>query len=147
MAVLAAAALASCDQKELMSENVKTESLKIQTSINLVESRAGFVAKTDFATNDMMGLFLYKSTGWGEEYPRFSAQNNKSTKTASGWSLDNDIYLLQDKAYIWAYYPYNVNVTDGTRIPVPISTTSHVDYLWGKVQTRFQSLKPKPSSR
>lgn len=79
-----------------------------------------------------MGLFLYKSTGWGEEYPRFTSQNNKSTKTASGWSLANDIYLLQDKGYIWSYYPYNMNVTDGTKIPVPISTTSHVDYMWGK---------------
>ena len=54
MAVLASAALASCDQKELMSENVESESLKIMTSINMIESRAGFVAKTDFATNDMI---------------------------------------------------------------------------------------------
>lgn len=132
LAVLAATVLASCEQKEIVSETSTSESLTIKTTINSVESRAGFVAKTDFATNDMMGLFLYKSTGWGEEYPRFSSQNNKSTKTASGWSLANDIYLLQDKAYIWAYYPYNLNVTDGTKIPVPISTTSHVDYMWGK---------------
>lgn len=132
MAVLASAVLASCDQKELITENVESESLKIMTSINMIESRAGFVEKKDFTTNDEMGLFLYKSTGWGEEYPRFSSQNNKSTKTASGWSLANDIYLLQDKAYIWAYYPYNLNVTDGTKIPVPISTTSHIDYMWGK---------------
>ena len=83
MAVLASAALASCDQKELISENVESESLKIMTSINMIESRAGFVEKKDFTTNDEMGLFLYKSTGWGEEYPRFSSQNNKSTKTAS----------------------------------------------------------------
>lgn len=45
MAVLASAALASCDQKELISENVESESLKIMTSINMIESRAGFVEK------------------------------------------------------------------------------------------------------
>lgn len=132
LAVLAATVLASCEQKKIVSETSTSESLTIKTTINSVESRAGFVAKTDFVNNDEMGLFLYKSTGWGEEYPRFTSQNNKSTKTASGWSLANDIYLLQDKGYIWSYYPYNMNVTDGTKIPVPISTTSHVDYMWGK---------------
>ena len=45
MAVLASAALASCDQKELITENVESESLKIMTSINMIESRAGFVEK------------------------------------------------------------------------------------------------------
>lgn len=132
LAVLAATVLASCEQKKIVSETSTSESLTIKTTINSVESRAGFVAKTDFVNNDEMGLFLYKSTGWGEEYPRFTSQNNKSTKTTSGWSLANDIYLLQDKGYIWSYYPYNMNVTDGTKIPVPISTTSHVDYMWGK---------------
>ena len=33
-----------------------------------------------------MGLFMYKATGWGDAYPRYDAQNNKSTKTAAGWS-------------------------------------------------------------
>lgn len=141
MAALAASVLSSCDQNELEKEmsttesleNLKGERLKINTSIiSSDDSRAGFVAKTNFATNDAIGLFMYKSTGWGDSYPRFTSQNNKSTRTASGWSQANEIYLLQDKAYIWAYYPYNQSVTDGTKIPVPISSTSHVDYLWGK---------------
>jgi hypothetical protein len=139
MAALAVGVLSSCSQNELDTEisnssaTQKEGELKISTSIlSGSESRAGFVAKTNFATGDEMGIFLYKSTGWGDAYPEYSSQNNKSTKTASGWSLANEIYLLQEKAYIWAYYPYNQSVTDGTKIPVPISTTSHVDYLWGK---------------
>lgn len=141
MAALAASVLSSCNQNELDTEmstsdsleNSPVEKLKINTSIiSSDESRAGFVAKTEFTTNDAIGLFMYKSTGWGDAYPRFTSQNNKSTKNASGWSQANEIYLLQDKAYIWAYYPYNQSVTDGTKIPVPISSTSHVDYLWGK---------------
>ena len=33
-------------------------------------------------------------------------RNNKSTKTAAGWSQAKPVYLLSDKATIWAYYPY-----------------------------------------
>lgn len=133
-AALFAGVLSSCNNEtdNVTQESIEKNPLKIQTSITSIQSRAGFVEKKDFAINDAIGLFMYKSTGWGNEYPRFSSQNNKSTKTAEGWSLANDIYLLADKASIWAYYPYNLNVTDGTKIPVPISTTSHVDYMWGK---------------
>lgn len=135
MAAIAAGVLTSCNQNEVASEIIENEanSLKISTTIvNDIDSRAGFVEKEDFQTNDAIGIFMYKSTGWGDEYPRFSAQNNKSTRTSSGWELATDIYLLSDKATIWAYYPYNQSVSDGTKIPVPISTTSHVDYMWGK---------------
>lgn len=131
MAVLAAGVLSSCNQESEESP-IQEQTLKITTSVSNIESRAGFIEKQDFVDNDEMGIFMYKSTGWGDAYPRFSAQNNKSTRTSSGWKLANDIYLLSDKASIWAYYPYNQNITDGTKIPVPISSTNHVDYMWGK---------------
>ena len=131
MAVLAAGVLSSCNQESEESP-IQEQTLKITPSVSNIESRAGFIEKQDFVDNDEMGIFMYKSTGWGDAYPRFSAQNNKSTRTSSGWKLANDIYLLSDKASIWAYYPYNQNITDGTKIPVPISSTNHVDYMWGK---------------
>ncbi|MFK1898471.1 fimbrillin family protein [Bacteroides fragilis] len=75
---------------------------------------------------------MYKSSGWGDAYPRYDAQNNKSTRQANGWSQASPVYLLVDKATIWAYYPYNQAVTDGTKIPVPINVGTSVDYMWGK---------------
>ena len=68
----------------------------------------------------------------GDAYPRYDAQNNKSTKTAAGWSQAKPVYLLSDKATIWAYYPYNQAVADGTKVPVPINAGTSVDYMWGK---------------
>lgn len=68
----------------------------------------------------------------GDAYPRYDAQNNKSTKTAAGWSQAKPVYFLSDKATIWAYYPYNQAVADGTKVPVPINAGTSVDYMWGK---------------
>ena len=101
------------------------------------DTRAGFVPKTEWAVNDAMGRFMYKATGWGDAYPRYDAQNNKSTKTAAGWSQAKPVYLLSDKATIWAYYPYNQVVPS---MREPLSTT-----CGERAQTRCRSLKRMPS--
>lgn len=138
---MAAGLLASCgNTDEVFNENgngngTGTEhaapQLHILPTVS-AETRAGFTAKTDWAVNDAIGLFMYKATGWGEAYPRYDAQNNKSTKKADGWSQASPVYLLSEKATIWAYYPYNQSVTDGTKVPVPINAGTSVDYMWGK---------------
>ena len=53
--------------------------------------------KTEWAVNDAMGLFMYKATGWGDAYPRYDAQNNKSTKTAAAVSYT---HLERHKEYV-----------------------------------------------
>ena len=135
-AVIAAGMLASCSNKEIVDEQPETDGVAASV-LNIVptggtDTRAGFVPKTEWAVNDAMGLFMYKATGWGDAYPRYDAQNNKSTKTAAGWSQAKPVYLLSDKATIWAYYPYNQAVADGTKVPVPINAGTSVDYMWGK---------------
>lgn len=107
-AVIAAGMLASCSNKEIVDEQPETDGVSASV-LNIVptvgtDTRAGFVPKTEWAVNDAMGLFMYKATGWGDVYPRYDAQNNKSTKTAAGWSQAKPVYLLSDKATIWAYY-------------------------------------------
>ena len=89
-AVIAAGMLASCSNKEIVDEQPETDGVSASV-LNIVptvgtDTRAGFVPKTEWAVNDAMGLFMYKATGWGDAYPRYDAQNNKSTKTAAGWS-------------------------------------------------------------
>lgn len=130
MAALAAGVFSSCNNNEL--EGVQSNEAG-KASINAViegsESRAGFESKTQWQDNDKLGLFMYKATGWGDAYPKFSSQNNEATKNAGGWSLAADMYLTADKAHVYAYYPYSATATDGTKVAVQAATT---DYMWGK---------------
>ncbi|MBW9280289.1 fimbrillin family protein [Bacteroides fragilis] len=139
-AVMAAGLLASCSNSEEVFNEKVTDGEHSGAQLNIVptvsaesaETRAGFDPKTDWAVGDAMGLFMYKASGWGDAYPRYDAQNNKSTRQANSWSQASPVYLLVDKATIWAYYPYNQAVADGTKIPVPINVGTSVDYMWGK---------------
>lgn len=136
-AVVAASLLSSCGGSEDILDGKSTGGEEPAARLNILptvgtDTRAGFVPKTEWAVNDAMGLFMYKATGWGDAYPRYDAQNNKSTKTAAGWSQAKPVYLLSDKATIWTYYPYNQAVADGTKVPVPINAGTSVDYMWGK---------------
>lgn len=134
---MAAGLLASCSNSEEVFNEKVTGGEHSGAQLNIVptvsaETRAGFDPKTDWAVGDAMGLFMYKATGWGDAYPRYDAQNNKSTKQANSWSQASPVYLLAEKATIWTYYPYNQAVADGTKIPVPIHVGTSVDYMWGK---------------
>lgn len=95
-AVIAAGMLASCSNENVVNEQAidghSASMLNIVPSVG-EGSRAGFVPKTAWKTGDEMGLFMYKSTGWGDAYPRYDAQNNKSTKTADGWSQENPVFM------------------------------------------------------
>jgi len=115
-AVMAAGLLASCSNREEIFNGQVTDGEHSGAQLNIVptvssestETRAGFDPKTDWAAGDALGLFMYKSSGWGDAYPRYDAQNNKSTRQANGWSQASPVYLLVDKATIWAYYPPSV---------------------------------------
>ena len=129
--------LASCSNNEEVFNGKNTGEEQPVSQLNILptvgaETRAGFISKTDWAAGDAIGLFMYKATGFGDAYPRYSAQNNKSTRQANSWTQASPVYLLSDKATIWAYYPYNQSVTDGTRIPVPVNAGTPIDYMWGK---------------
>ena len=82
MAALAAGVFSSCNNNEL--EGVQSNEAN-KVSINAViegsESRAGFESKAQWINNsDKLGLFLYKSTGWGEAYPKFTSQKRQKQR-------------------------------------------------------------------
>ena len=130
MAALAAGVFSSCNNNEL--EGVQSNEAN-KVSINAViegsESRAGFTSKNAWQNNDKLGLYMYKSTGWGEAYPKFTSQNNEATKNSGGWSLAADMFLTSEKAHVYAYYPYSSKTLDGTKVAVQAGST---DYMWGK---------------
>ena len=137
LAAMMAMSCACTNEVEELSTKQEDSSLKIATYIANSEgtrSSDGFVSKTQFKTNDEIGLFLYKGT-WGTSYVGVSAQNNKSTFKGSSWEQATPYYLNADQAHVWAYYPYNQSVTDGKKIPVSIEgDNANTDYMYGQTK-------------
>ena len=45
-----------------------------------VEKHNNLITRTYKLEQEFAVMFMYKATGWGDAYPRYDAQNNKSTK-------------------------------------------------------------------
>lgn len=137
LAAMMAMSCACTNEVEELSTKQEDSSLKIATYIANSEgtrSSDGFVSKTQFKSNDEIGLFLYKGT-WGTSYVGISAQNNKSKFKGSSWEQATPYYLNADQAHVWAYYPYNQSVTDGKKIPVSIEgDNANTDYMYGQTK-------------
>ena len=93
-AVIAAGMLASCSNKEIVDEQPETDGVSASV-LNIVptvgtDTRAGFVPKTEWAVNDAMGLFMYKATGWGDAYPRYS---NSSARVVLIFSMISSLVI------------------------------------------------------
>lgn len=83
---------------------------------------------TSFADGDQIGLLVTDLDGGN--YDNCDCSFNVSGTLGSGiWSLNGDIVLLSP-ASVYAYYPYNSTVTDGTAVPV--EAASQTDYLYAE---------------
>lgn len=141
--ILAAMMAMSCACTNQVEDLAKQEdsTLKVTTYIanEGTRSQSGFVPKTQFKTNDKMGLFLYKET-WGSSYVGISKQNNLSTYNGK-WSQETPYYLNADNAHVWAYYPYDQTVTDGKKVPVSIEgNNANTDYMYGQTKKQVSVL-------
>jgi hypothetical protein len=84
---------------------------------------------SSFPNASALGLFV-TSGALGNNYEGTSSyQNVKSTYSGSAWSQATPVYLTNNNAAIYAYYPYSAVVTNGTIIPV--EATSQTDYMYG----------------
>lgn len=133
-ALLAAAVFTSCDKNQescpTCPKDPDAPTLRVVPTLES-GSRAGFSPKESWQANDAIGLFVYKSTGWGTAYPGYTTVNNKSTKGSSSWVQETPIYLSAEQAKVWAYFPYSSSVANGTQVPVSI-TSATPDYMWGE---------------
>lgn len=109
--------------------------LSVAPTVKSTDSRAavpdGFSPKKYCLSDDRMGLFIYRNTGWGNPYDRFVAQNVCSTFRDGVWSQEDPVYLTMMQASVWAYYPYSAGLLDGTCIPVPMGD-GRTDYMYGR---------------
>lgn len=113
--------LMGCSEENPVPET--SNYLKIQTSIP--ETRA---LKTAFAANDEMAIYVKSSAsltaGWYNEVTGVS----KATYSGSAWTLNPNVMLNANAAYVYAYFPYSSLVTDPEAVPV--STAAQLDYLY-----------------
>lgn len=143
--ILAAIAAVFCScRNENLSELIQNKDTKL--TINPVidkETRAGFTPQATWSEGNRLGVFVWKSTGWGQQYTDgiytdlVITQNNEYTRVGSSWRATNDFYLLSEKAHVYAYYPYSSSVSDGTKIPVSITSSdgTAADYMYGITTT------------
>lgn len=117
--------LSSCNQNAdntPVSENVP---LTVKTTFGTATK----AVITSFPNASELGLFVTNGA-LGNNYEGVSGYSNvKSSYSGSAWSQAAPIYLTNNNATIFSYYPYNAAVTNGTAIPV--ETASQTDYMFG----------------
>lgn len=138
--VIGMASLISCNDEEDAIIRDEGNLLKINTSI--ADTR-DVVTGTTFRYGDQIGVYVRTSDG-KEEYTAKSS-NIKATFSDSGyrWNLESDVTLRNDAATVYAYYPYNTNVTYvGDSIDIDITqnvTNGQPDYMYGSCSNVNQS--------
>lgn len=118
--------LGSCANDNLQEPESGKKNLNIQATIGEITSRAPIAS---FSNASEMGLFI-TAGNLGNDYDGIAAYSNvKATVNNNAWSLAIPVYLSNNTAKIYAYYPYSASTTTGTT--VPIETTSQTDFLYG----------------
>jgi hypothetical protein len=115
--------LSSCNNDNEGSN--QATALKIQTDI--AATRATI---SSFPVNSALGLFV-TSGALGSNYEAVSSNVNVKSLLSSGgvWTLSPAVYLSNDDATVFAYYPYDAAKTNGAAIGV--EQTSQTDFMYG----------------
>ena len=110
-ATLICASFTACSNSE--TDILSTEETKVPLTISATiqsstETRKAGYDATYFETGDEIGLYILSVTDYESAYSSESTcYNVRATYNGSSWTLDNDIYLNDEDAYVIAYYPYN----------------------------------------
>ena len=111
-ATLICASFTACSNSETdtLSANEETSApLTISATIQSgTEARKADYDATTFETGDEIGLYVLSADDLQSAYSNdYTCYNVRATYNGSSWTLDNNIYLSSDKAYVLAYYPYD----------------------------------------
>ncbi len=127
-------AFASCSLYDDLGKDSDRESgtgepvLKMKTDIEGVASRSANLVNA-FANGDALGLFVTTGNQVSAYNVVADYINVKSSLSVKKWIQEEEVYLSNNNAVIFAYYPYNAGVTSGSQIPV--DATSQTDYMYG----------------
>lgn len=127
--LLVSIVFASCNNnlEESSSEN------RLTINAYIGKDAATRAEKSEWEENDMLGVFVCSGTidqPYLGNYERYS--NTPFRHNGQAFSAEN-IFLDENPAEIWAYYPYSASSKTGSAIPVESNTQT--DYLYGHAET------------
>lgn len=82
---------------------------------------------SSWTSTDQLGVFVKQGDVSSADYGAVSGQV-KATYGALSWTLDQEVKLSKQTAYVYAYYPYSATVADPTAIPIEMA--SQTDFLY-----------------
>lgn len=138
--------VSSCSNDNVLTSEValgdEPTLLNVSTSIEVTSRSQTGKPVNSFISGDEIGLFV--SNG-DVNTPYNGVASNKNVKSSftTVWTQATPVYLSSTKATIYAYYPWNAAVTDGTA--VDIDHTSQTDYMYGTPVTNIYNRQPKAS--
>ena len=132
------AAFTACSNEVENTVEEGTAPLSLNVSVAEQDSRA-IVEGTTLPDASLMGVFITDNRG--NDYENKGYTNVKYTVSGSSCNSDTEIMLSATEAKVYAYYPYNEEVTDITQIPVTIATdaTEQDDYMYATYNTGIVS--------
>ena len=132
--LITASVFTSCDKNDSSIQNdlpgsEEKQAVNLSVGINKSRTKLTRSVMNDFPEGSEIGIFA--TTGaLGDHYDGETDNANVKAAYISGaWSCEPAIFLSNNKAKLFAYYPYNAADNDGTAIPV--EHTSQTDYLYG----------------
>lgn len=103
--------------------------IEITVSNSVVTRHGGLINDVILPDQSAVGISLTKSddSPYDTDYTnvQYKATNSGSDQT---WNASTPILLSDTKAKVYAYYPYNSEVTDITSIPIDVSENKDVMY-------------------
>jgi len=120
--------LSACNNDEYVTGNVE-----LSINAHIGQQSITRAEKSAWAENDQLGVFVCNVTidkpylNNSERYVNVLFRHN-----GAGFVAEK-IYLDENPAEVFAYYPYAASSTTGSAIPVESSTQT--DYLWGHADT------------
>lgn len=122
------ASMAGCSNEDenLNQPAVKSDKLIVEACLqnNDGDTKAPISAWT---AGNSMGLFVKSSGLTGDDYGEVNGQVQAVYNNVA-WTVSPEVSLSSTPANVYAYFPYDANVTDGTAVPVEVA--SQTDYLY-----------------
>lgn len=123
-----------------VDQSGETNLLDVSTSIEVTSRSQTGKPINAFVSGDEIGLFV-TSGAINAPYNGVSSNKNVKSTFTTVWTQATPVYLSSALATIYAYYPWNASVTDGTAMD--IDHTSQTDYMYATPVTNIYNRQPK----
>lgn len=132
------AAFTACTNEVENTVEEGTAPLSLNVSVAEQDSRA-IVEGTTLPDASLIGVAIKNNQG--ADYEGKGYTNVKYTVSGSSCTSDTEIMLSATEAKVYAYYPYNEEVTDITQIPATIAADAaeQLDYMYATYNTGIVS--------